>query len=109
MDVSTFTDHLQSFPDYSDQIVHREVIPARQPVYKTMSSPLNPVLEELLGGFGVTALYAHQVEALEELRKGRNIIVATGPASGKSLCYQVPVLENSLLDRTTREFSITGV
>ena len=102
MDVSTFTDHLQSFPDYGDQIVHREVIPARPPVYKTMSAPLNPVLEELLNGFGVTALYAHQVEALEELREGRNIIVATGPASGKSLCYQVPVLESSLVDSTSR-------
>jgi len=37
MDVSAFMDHIQSFPDYSDQIVHREVIPARQPVYKTMA------------------------------------------------------------------------
>ena len=106
MDVSTFMDHIQSFPDYSDQIVHREVIPARQPVYKTMSSPLNPVLEKLLSGFGVTALYAHQVEALEELRKGHNVIVATGPASGKSLCYQVPVLEDSLLDSTSRSLFI---
>jgi len=102
MDVSAFMDHIQSFPDYSDQIVHREVIPARQPVYKTMASLLNPVLEKMLSGFGVTALYAHQVDALEELRKGRNVIVATGPASGKSLCYQVPVLEDSLLDSTSR-------
>jgi DEAD/DEAH box helicase domain-containing protein len=42
---------------------------------------------------GIGDLYRHQAHALDLLREGRNVVVATGTASGKSLCYQIPIVE----------------
>src|SRR5690606_13502393 len=42
------------------------------------------------------ALWAHQVAAIDLVRDGRSVAVATGTASGKSLCYQVPIAEAAL-------------
>ena len=39
--------------------------------------------------------YTHQVEAIEAVRAGRSVVIATGTASGKSLCYQIPISEAS--------------
>ncbi|HWB72962.1 MAG TPA: DEAD/DEAH box helicase [Egibacteraceae bacterium] len=47
---------------------------------------------------GVEQLYEHQAEALEHVRAGRNVVVATGTASGKSLCYQLPLAQRLLAD-----------
>jgi len=51
---------------------------------------------ERLAQRGVDALYAHQATAIDHLRAGRHVAVATGTASGKSLCYQVPLVESAL-------------
>ena len=48
---------------------------------------------------GVAALYTHQAAAIDALRAGRSVVVASGTASGKSLCYQVPIVE-SVVGRT---------
>ena len=44
-------------------------------------------------GSASTALWSHQAEAIDLARDGRSVVVATGTASGKSLCYQVPIAE----------------
>ncbi len=54
---------------------------------------LHPLLSAALEVRGVTDLYRHQTEALAAIGRGEHVIVATGPASGKSLCYTVPVLD----------------
>jgi len=51
---------------------------------------LDPLLR---GRFGVDSLWAHQAEAIDLLRAGTSVAIATGTASGKSLCYQVPIAE----------------
>ena len=48
---------------------------------------------------GVDALYEHQVAGIDALRDGRSVVVATGTASGKSLCYQVPIVSSVLENR----------
>jgi DEAD/DEAH box helicase domain-containing protein len=54
---------------------------------------LHPKLEEALRGRGVDTLYAHQAEALAAARRGEHVVVATGTASGKSLAFNLPVLD----------------
>jgi DEAD/DEAH box helicase domain-containing protein len=44
---------------------------------------------------GIDALWSHQAEAVDALRSGRSIVVATGTASGKSLCYQLPIVDGA--------------
>ncbi|HEY6564930.1 MAG TPA: DEAD/DEAH box helicase, partial [Pirellulaceae bacterium] len=56
------------------------------------------MLETLLAVRGIERLYTHQVEALECARGGRDWVVTTGTASGKTLCYNLPILESCITD-----------
>ena len=51
---------------------------------------------------GITRLYSHQAEAVEAVLAGHNVVVVTPTASGKTLCYNLPVLDRTLKDRNTR-------
>lgn len=89
-------------PDYKNQIVHVENLPAREARYGTLDVPLPPRLTEALNAQGVGQLYRHQVEAIDQARCGQNVMVTTPTASGKSLCYNAPVLECLLSDPSAR-------
>ena len=102
MDVPAFLSQLQGLPWYRGQIVHREEIPPRTASAGTLETPLNPKLQSPLESLGVEFLYSHQAEAINALRRGQNVIVATPAASGKSLCYHLPVLHGLLENRTRR-------
>ena len=83
-------------------MVHLEDVPARDARIGTLEHPLDGRLQDALERLGVEYLYTHQAEAITALREGRNVIVATPAASGKSLCYHLPVLEALLQDRGAR-------
>ena len=72
--------------------IHR--IPAREAVYGGVPSSLEPRLVEMLQRRGIGALYSHQSEAIEHALARRNVVVVTPTASGKSLCYNLPVLDS---------------
>jgi DEAD/DEAH box helicase domain-containing protein len=72
------------------RLVHVEHQPAREARFASLSSPL-PV--EVADRLGVEHLWAHQAAAIDLVRSGRSVVVATGTASGKSLCYQAPIAE----------------
>ncbi|MHB1319073.1 MAG: DEAD/DEAH box helicase, partial [Anaerolineae bacterium] len=93
---------LQSAPDYQGQITHIEMLPAREARYEALESTLCPVIEDLLKLRGLTRLYAHQARAIDATRAGENVMVATGTASGKTLCYNIPVLEAIARDPMAR-------
>jgi DEAD/DEAH box helicase domain-containing protein len=93
LDTAAFLEGLQGLPWYQDQIAHAEAIPERGPRSGRLAEPLNPTLEAHLAESGIEGLYSHQADAVNALREGRNVIVATSTASGKSLCYHLPVLE----------------
>ncbi len=58
--------------------------------------PLPPELRQALAGAGISRLWSHQVEGLEGARAGRNVLLTTATASGKSLVFQLPLLEEAL-------------
>lgn len=72
------------------RLVHVERIPARRARFSEVSSPLSEVVAALLPEQG---LWSHQAEAIDHVRAGRSVAIATGTASGKSLCFQVPIAE----------------
>jgi len=102
MDAAAFVHHLVTLPAYRQQIVYVEHLPAREAVFGELNSPLHPLLQERLRALAISALYRHQAEALNALFAGKNIIMATPSASGKSLCYQLAALEASLSDKDSR-------
>jgi DEAD/DEAH box helicase domain-containing protein len=67
---------------------------------------LHPELMAALSKEGVERLYSHQREAYERVRAGENVVVATATASGKSLCYKIPALENALMSAASRALFI---
>lgn len=99
MDVERFLSELRASPKYAGQIAHVRCLPAREGRYATLSVPLASPVEQMLAARGIDRLYSHQAEALEALLATReNVLIATGPASGKSLCYIVPVLQSLCTD-----------
>lgn len=96
MDVSALLKRIHDRPDYAGQIEHVEQLPARPGRFAEPRVPLPDALTRLLQSRGVERLYTHQVEALEAARAGRDLVTVTGTASGKTLCYNLPILETAL-------------
>jgi DEAD/DEAH box helicase domain-containing protein len=85
-------------PDRSDRLTHLEVLPPRAPTYADWPDWVRPEVRIALEQRGVEGLWRHQAEAAEAAHSGRNVVLATGTASGKSLGYQLPAL-TATLDR----------
>ena len=66
--------------------------PAREGVYADFPPVLNAGLREVLASRGISRLYCHQAETFDRIAEGRNVVVVTPTASGKTLCYNLPVL-----------------
>jgi DEAD/DEAH box helicase domain-containing protein len=74
-------------------VVCNKVLPARAARRAVDEAALSPLVDSRLRGRGIEALWSHQGRAIDALRHGCSVAVATGTASGKSLCYQVPIVE----------------
>ena len=68
-------------------------LPADRSPVRAVSRGHRPASTGALGSRGITQLYSHQAEALAHVAAGRNIVVTTPTASGKTLCYNLPVLD----------------
>src|SRR6266478_2186918 len=66
---------------------------ARPAVFASFPSSLDPRIVEALKARGVEQLYSHQAKAVEAVAKGEHLVVVTPTASGKTLCYNLPVLQ----------------
>ena len=100
LDTEGFLSHLRSRDGYAGQIVHVESLPRQSAEYRPLKSPLNPLLQVALQMRGVDRFYSHQAAAIDALQEGRHVVTSAGPASGKSLCYNAPIL-NACLDPNT--------
>jgi DEAD/DEAH box helicase domain-containing protein len=76
------------------QVADYRRLPGREPTYADCD--LEPRLADALEGRGIDRLYRHQVDAVEAVRDGRDVVVATPTASGKSLAYTVPAFERAM-------------
>ncbi|MBC7223114.1 MAG: DEAD/DEAH box helicase [Anaerolineae bacterium] len=102
MDAATFLKRITELPGYRDQIVHVQSLPGRKARYGRLRRPLPRPLAQALRATGVHRLYSHQAAAINAVREGHNVILATATASGKTLTYNVPVLEAILQDPEAR-------
>jgi DEAD/DEAH box helicase domain-containing protein len=84
--LDAFVDSLRGDP----RIVHVERIPARAAHFSELSTPLPDPVAALVPDGG---LWSHQAAAIDHVRAGRSVAIATGTASGKSLCFQIPIAE----------------
>ncbi|KAM7279820.1 hypothetical protein ACFE04_006954 [Oxalis oulophora] len=75
------------------QVVHVENISTRRPIHVEVPNEYSDNTKYALKRMGITKLYSHQEESIRASLAGKNVVVATMTSSGKSLCYNVPVLE----------------
>src|SRR5664280_38591 len=80
-------------PSLARGVVHHVLVPARAAETAPIPDWVDPRIRAALAQQGIGSLYTHQAEALEAIRAGRDVCVVTPTASGKSLCYELPVLQ----------------
>ncbi|GIV70013.1 DEAD/DEAH box helicase [Caldilinea sp.] len=88
----------RSDPQFMNKVAAWRVLPEQPAVYASTPSSLHPVLQRALVACGVERLYAHQRDAIEAALQQESLVIATPTASGKTLCYNLPVLHTLLTD-----------
>jgi DEAD/DEAH box helicase domain-containing protein len=96
MDARTVLADLAADPDLGSRLIHLEHLPARPARSADPRGGLHPEVAERLAARGIGQLWTHQAAAVDHLRAGRSVVVATGTASGKSACYQIPIVTSVL-------------
>lgn len=91
-DFEDFLKFIKAQDFYCGQISHIEHIPELKARFEALDKPLRKRLERWLNNKGIK-LWRHQAEAINSIRQGNNTVIVTSTASGKSLCYNLPVLD----------------
>lgn len=99
--VGRYIDDLLACPRLGPQICHHQVLPEAPALFAENRRPWPGAIGKLLAERGIS-LYSHQALATDHIRAGHSVVAATPTASGKSLIYNLPVLERHLLDPEAR-------
>ena len=76
-----------------EELAHLETEPAREPRHAPLPDDLHPRVREALAARGLDSLYVHQALTWDAAAKDEHVIVTTGTASGKTLAFNLPVLD----------------
>ncbi|MCA9321808.1 MAG: DEAD/DEAH box helicase, partial [Planctomycetes bacterium] len=87
---------------FSDRIIASREIPARDERWGELPDRCRPELRAALAAQGIDQLYSHQAEFFRRALDRENLVITTGTASGKSLAYLLPVLQQVLDDPSSR-------
>ena len=102
MNTGQLLDYLKHNPDFASNVTHWQVMPARPAKYDDYPDGFDPALRAVLESRGVKRLYSHQRRALDLAQAGKDFVVITPTASGKTMCYNLPVLSEILRDNESR-------
>lgn len=101
-DIREYIEALKSSRKFSSQIVCHHVIEPHSPVFRETARRMRSEVEKGVSALGISQFYSHQAEAIDLIRNGMDVVVATPTASGKSMIYNVPVIESYLEHRDSR-------
>ena len=102
MNVMQMADRLRQDPSFMANVTRWEVIPARPARTADFPACLDERLKPVLAKRGVHALYTHQAQSVEATARGEDVTVVTPTASGKTMCYNLPVLSEILRNPDAR-------
>jgi DEAD/DEAH box helicase domain-containing protein len=95
--IDEFLQDIRRMSSYKQQIVHLQEISAQEAKYGKLEKPLPARIQTCLTTRELQ-LYSHQTEAINKVRQGKNVVIVTPTASGKTLAFNIPVLEALLKD-----------
>ncbi|MBD3265405.1 DEAD/DEAH box helicase, partial [bacterium] len=92
--VESILELLQNDPQFRNNITFWKTVPAQNPTFGEWPERFSEDIRHLLRSRGIENLYSHQAEAVFRSLNGENVIVVTPTASGKTMCYNLPVLHH---------------
>ncbi len=99
--VSEMLVRLQNDRRFMENVTALKRIPAQEGSFASFPSWVQPSIVTALRKRGIERLYSHQAEAADLIRRGRDVVLVTPTASGKTLCYNLPVLQRILEEPET--------
>lgn len=102
MPVERILNELKKYNKISSRFTDWRHIPAKSGIYEEFPEWIEDRLVRILKEKGISKLYSHQASAIEFIRNHKNVVVVTPTASGKTLCYNLPVLDSILRDENSR-------
>lgn len=102
MNLAQLLERWQRDQAFQANVTSWTVMPSRPPRYAPFPAQLDSRLQHVLRQRGISQLYTHQAAAIEAALHGRDVTVVTPTASGKTLCYNVPVLHSILVNEASR-------
>lgn len=106
MSLTALLSHWRSEPELARDIAEWREIPERQPQYARFPAGLHPAMASTIQDLGYHSLYSHQLKTWQLVNAGENPVIVTGTASGKTLAYNIPVIERLLRDPAARALYI---
>jgi DEAD/DEAH box helicase domain-containing protein len=102
MSLTSLLSHWRAEPSIYGNIAAWYTLPALQACFVPLPADLHEDLSQALQFSGIRSLYSHQAAAWDIAHSGKNPVIVTGTASGKTLCYNLPVLDGLLRFPETR-------
>ena len=102
MTLEQIIDYLKSDPQLRSGLAHWKTFPAKPARYADFPANIDRRIVRTLQQRGIEQLYTHQAEAVTAVLEGKDVVVVTPTASGKTLCYNIPVLDTILRDPNAR-------
>ncbi|NLC32968.1 MAG: DEAD/DEAH box helicase [Clostridiales bacterium] len=97
MNLDQLLDTLREDSQFMNCVSNWEILPAKDAIYGDLTSlPIDERITTALKERGINRLYTHQVSSIQGVADGHDIVVVTPTASGKTLCYNIPVLSSIL-------------
>jgi DEAD/DEAH box helicase domain-containing protein len=96
MALSSLLAHWRADPQVGPNLIEWRILPGKPARFDPIPQSIHAALKDALVARGINSLYTHQASTWMRIKEGKNVVIVTGTASGKTLCYNLPVLENLL-------------
>lgn len=102
MNLEQLVDQWKQDPAFMANVTHWRTLPARPAAYGPFPKDLDARIPQVLAKKGIYQLYTHQADSLTATAQGKDVVVVTPTASGKTMCYNLPVLSAILKNQDAR-------
>jgi DEAD/DEAH box helicase domain-containing protein len=100
--IEEYVSSLRASPVLGRQVVFYKELPAIEACFNSPARPWSDEVQMILEGSGISRLYSHQALAIDLIRSGRHAVISTPTASGKTMTYNLPVIEQILENPLSR-------
>ncbi len=102
MNLEQMLDYFKASEKITQNVTSWVELPAREAIYDEFPDFIDDRIKAALERRGVRRLYSHQADAIRAVHEGNSVVVVTPTASGKTMCYNIPVLNSILEDEASR-------